>query len=244
LKRNGREFPRILAVSDIHSPVYLRLFREALQKVQGRDWCMLILAGDLIDRGRAEMLSPVVKFIDDFLNNIRLVAVFGNEEYDEVRDLLRRNYPRVIWLDDEYKVFDCEDASIAVVGTQGALDRLTSWQRRHRPFLRRVYDERPLKVRELVLKAKKEAEYVVLVSHYALSRKNLVGEDPRTWPELYSSKMERVVAETKPDVAVHGHAHNGSRFSMVGGVPVYNVALPLNKRIVELKLRTGLEAFF
>jgi Icc-related predicted phosphoesterase len=237
-------FPKLIATSDIHSPRYLQLFKESLQRLRNERWCLFILAGDLIDKGRVEMLSPVLKLIDDKFRDITLVAVFGNEEYNEVREKLRKSFSRILWLDDEYKVFDCGEASLAIVGTQGSLDRLTSWQRKHKPFLKNVYDERVRKVRELIIEAKKEADYVVLVSHYALSKKNLVGEDPRFWPEMYSSKMERVIAETKPDVAIHGHAHNGSRFSMVAGVPVYNVALPLNRAIVEVKPRLGLEAFF
>ncbi len=236
--------PKILATSDIHSPVYLQLFREALQRVRKENWCAMILAGDLIERGKFQMLEPVIKFIKESLNDLKLIAVFGNEEYEEVREKLRNLYQEVRWLDDEYIIIDCNSTKLAVIGTQGSLDRLTSWQRRNRPFLKRIYEERPQKIRRLIIEAKKSADHVVLVSHYVVSKKNLLGENPRSWPEMYSSKMERVIAETKPDVAIHGHAHNGSKYSMIAGVPVYNVALPLNKKIVEIKFRRGLEAFF
>ena len=244
LNRKGSE-PKLLATSDIHSPVYLQLFRKALHNLkQNEKWCAIILAGDLVDKGRAEMFDPIVRFIRETLGETRIIAVFGNEEYEEIKERLRKSYNKIIWLDDEYTIINCDNTSIGVVGTQGALDRLTSWQRRNKPFLRKIYDERPIKIKKLILDLKDKVDYIVLVSHYVVSKRNLVGENPKMWPEMYSSKMERVVVETKPNVAIHGHAHNGSKFSMINGVPVYNVALPLNKKIVEIKFRHGLEAFF
>lgn len=241
----GAPVPKLLATSDIHSPIYLQLFRKALQNLKRKEsWCTIILAGDLVDKGKAEMFHPIIKFIDETLGDIKIVAVYGNEEYEEIRNKLRKLSKKVIWLDDEYTIIDCKETSVGIVGTQGALDRLTSWQRRNKPFLRKVYDNRPEIIKELVFLAKKEADYTVLVSHYVISKRNLIGENPRMWPEMYSSKMEKIVIDTKPNVAIHGHAHNGSKFSMISGVPIYNVALPLNKKIVKIKFRRGLEAFF
>ena len=173
-----------------------------------------------------------------------MAAVPGNEDYEEVMGEIRRATPGFAWLEDEYRVFDCPWGSVAVVGTRGALDRLTRWQRRHRPWLARVYRERPAVVARLIDEARREADRVVLLSHYGLARATLRGEDPRIWPELYSSRMERVVAEKRPDAAVHGHAHNGTPRASVARVPVYNVALPLNRAIVKVALRPpGLDAF-
>jgi len=237
--------PKLLATSDIHSPVYLQLFRKALQNLKRNEkWCAMILAGDLVDKGKAEMFDPVIKFIYETLGETKIVAVFGNEEYEEIRDRLCKSYSKIIWLNDDSTIINCNSTSIGIVGTQGALDRLTSWQRRNKPFLRKIYDERPIKIKKLILDLKDKVDYVVLVSHYVISKRNLIGENPKMWAEMYSSKMERVIIETKPNAAIHGHAHNGSKFSMINGVPVYNVALPLNKKIVEIKFRRGLEAFF
>ena len=55
--------------------------------------------------------------------------------------------------------------------------------------------------------------------------------------------MEAVIKRRAPDVVIHGHAHNGRRTASVGGVPVYNVALPLWRSLVEIRLEPrGLEA--
>jgi len=238
---------RVLATADIHSPRYLATFKSALAKLGGpaNQWCALLLAGDLIDRGRIEMLSPVIKFVKDSLGNIEVIAVFGNEEYEEVRGKLRKLYPNIVWLEDEAYYLSCGRKKVAIVGTTGALDRPTSWQRKHKPFLEKVYRERPRVIERLIREAKSKSDYVVLLSHYVVAKGNLKGEDPRAWPEMYSKLMEEVVARGRPDVVVHGHAHKGSRFTLVSGVPVYNVALPLRNSIVEIELRArGLDAFF
>ncbi|MCE4621425.1 MAG: metallophosphoesterase [Desulfurococcales archaeon] len=241
-----RDGTGILAVSDVHSPRYLSLFVDAVNKASasGADYCLLIFAGDMILRGREEMLEPVLRTVNERMPGVRVVAVFGNEEYEDIRDSLRRRYKEITWLDDEYTVVECRGESYAIVGTTGALDRPTTWQRRHKPYLQRVYSERPGVIARLLKEAKSNAEKVILVSHYVLAKANLKGENPIAWPEMYSSAMERVVAETKPDAAIHGHAHNGSKFTLVAGVPVYNVSIPLRKSLTEIKFRRGLDAFF
>ncbi|MEB2836412.1 MAG: metallophosphoesterase [Desulfurococcales archaeon] len=236
----------LYATADIHAPRYYALFREALARLsrEAGEVCALILAGDIVDSGKASMLEPVLRAIDSELGAVKVVAVFGNEEYEEVRDTLKRiSAGRVEWLDDSVTYVECNGERVGIVGTSGALDRPTRWQRRHKPHLARLYAERPRIVEGLLSEAKRNADRVVLVSHYGLSRATLRGEDPRFWPEMYSSALEDVVRRLRPDAAVHGHAHNGTPYALVGGVPVYNVALPLNRRIVEVKWRRGLEAF-
>ncbi len=231
------------AFADVHSPVYLGLLREALSSSR-LEPCLVLVAGDLVERGRAAAAEPVARLVGERWPGARVVAVPGNEDYEEVMDEIRRRTPGFTWLEDEYTVVDCPGGEpVAVVGTRGALDRLTRWQRRHRPWLERVYRERPSIIARLIDEARREAGRVVLLSHYGLARATLRGEDPRVWPELYSSRMERVVAEKRPDAAVHGHAHRGTPRAVVAGVPVYNVALPLNRAIVEVRFRAALDSF-
>jgi len=234
------EAPPIRATSDVHSPRYLGLFKAALEADEPRCARLILLAGDMVDRGSVEALAPVLELINGRYPGVPVAAVFGNEEYHDREELFRRRYPTVAWLDDEYRVFDVEGASVAVVGTRGALARPTRWQRRNMPWLARVYRERPRLVAELIRRARSEADKVILLSHYALARATIEGEPPSIWPELYSPEMERVIAREKPDAAVHGHAHRGKPQASVAGVPVYNVALPLNKRIVAVRPRRGL----
>ena len=230
----------VYGVSDIHSPRYLGLYRSALAGVD--DLKILILAGDIIDKGRHQWLKPVIEAVLSRFPRARLIGVYGNEEYEEARSSLYR-YPGVEWLDDSYTVVDKGSCRLAVVGTTGALDRLTRWQRRHKPELAEVYRRRPRVLAGLISEARSVADAVVLVSHYALSSATIVGEPRRVWPELYSRSMERLLAEARPDAAVHGHAHRGRPYALVGGVPVYNVALPLTRRLTRIVGRMGLDSF-
>jgi len=233
--------PGLLATSDVHSPEYLQDFVASLSKVKGRP-CLFLFAGDVIDRGRAEAARPVFEAAERLGG--RLVATFGNEEYQEVWGRMRTLYPQVDWLVDEYRVYDCGGVSVAVVGTPGSLDRPTKWQAKNVPGVEKIYEERVERVGELLRRARSEAQFVVLLSHYAVAKANLKGEDPRAYPYLYSSKMEKVVRELRPTIVVHGHAHNGQTYSVVNGVPVYNVAFPLNRAPVWLRRAVvGLEQF-
>jgi len=234
------EAPPFRATSDVHSPRYLQLLREAIEADNACGARLVLLAGDMVDRGSVEALAPALGLLRRRYPGARIVAVFGNEEYHDREAAFRHRYPEVAWLDDEYSVFDVGGESVAVVGTRGALARPTRWQRRHMPWLERVYRERPRVVAELIRRARREADKVILLSHYALARATIQGEPLSIWPELYSPDMEKVVAREKPDAAVHGHAHRGTPHATVAGVPVYNVALPLNKRIVVVEPRRSL----
>ncbi|RLG46131.1 MAG: metallophosphoesterase, partial [Thermoproteota archaeon] len=93
------------------------------------------------------------------------------------------------------------------------------------------------------LLSSRRARYTVLVTHYAPTFLTLVGEDRRIWSRLGHPRLEAVIKRRAPDVVIHGHAHNGRRTASVGGVPVYNVALPLWRSLVEIRLEPrGLEA--
>ncbi len=235
--------PIIYATSDIHSPRYLGIFRHAVSLADKRA-CIVVLAGDLIDKGRVAFLDPVVKAVQSTFRDAVVLGVFGNEEYHEVRSVIKDRYPDIMWLEDSYVKVKCNEDSIAVIGTTGALDRPTRWQRRNMPWLENVYKERPRRIAELIKEARSSSRRVILASHYALTRATLKGENPRIWPELYSTAMEKVIKAEKPDAAIHGHAHNGVRMALVDGVPVFNVALPLNRQLVEVKFRRGITSFF
>jgi len=233
----------VYAVSDIHSPRFLPLFKQAVSGAPPKPPCFIILAGDIVDKGNIDMVKPVVESIKAKWGNVGIIAVFGNEEYHSVRSSLVERYDTVTWVDDRVEFYKCNELKVAIVGTQGSLDRLTRWQSKHMPWLLEEYRRRPQLIRELVRDSKAKADVVILVSHYALASGNLKGEDPRIWPEMYSKLMERVVAEAKPDIAIHGHAHLGRSYTAVNGVPVYNVALPAVKSITIINLKRGLIGF-
>ncbi len=225
----------ILASSDIHSPLYLSLFRKSLDNINS-DSCIFILAGDIVDKGVVAAAEPVFRSIRQ-KNNFRIISVFGNEEYIDREGEFKRKYSDIVWLNDDYVIVELNEKSVAIIGTRGALGRLTKWQRRHMPWLEEVYNKRPEVIRDLISKAKKEADIVIVVSHYALTHFTIIGEPRHIWPEVYSPRMEKVILEEKPHIVVHGHAHSGRPFANIKGIRIYNVALPLNKRIIPIYIK-------
>jgi Icc-related predicted phosphoesterase len=68
--------------------------------------------------------------------------------------------------------------------------------------------------------------------HYAPVRDTVDGEPLEIYPFLGSSRLEEPLNRYAASVVFHGHAHRGQpEGKTAGGVPVYNVALPLLQRL-------------
>ena len=68
--------------------------------------------------------------------------------------------------------------------------------------------------------------------HYAPIRGTVEGEPPEIFPFLGCSRLEEPLNRYPVTAVFHGHAHRGSPEGRTGGgVPVYNVALPLMRQI-------------
>ena len=68
----------------------------------------------------------------------------------------------------------------------------------------------------------------VCVLHYAPIFETVVGEPEVIWPWLGSSRLLQPIDTIGCDVVFHGHAHHGTiEGATPGGIPVFNVALPL-----------------
>ncbi len=205
---------------------------------------MFLLAGDLVNRGNVDAIEPLTEQLKEL--ECPIFAVFGNEEYDTIKDELRKRTKDVItFLDDEMKVMSLNGERVAIVGTRGVLDQPTFWQSRYVKGIRNRYTQRVGILSTLLAKASSEAEHTILLSHYAPTFKTLSGEMRRALPQMGSRRVERLVNKHNPTMAIHGHAHQGLTQGLVGKTPVFNVALPLRKRIVliDFPIPRGLENF-
>jgi hypothetical protein len=66
--------------------------------------------------------------------------------------------------------------------------------------------------------------------HYAPIEETLDGEPIGIRTFLGSSRLAIPIAEYRPDIVLHGHAHAGAFQGAVGDVPVYNVAVHVTGR--------------
>ena len=68
----------------------------------------------------------------------------------------------------------------------------------------------------------------IAVLHYSPIRGTVEGEPPEIFPFLGCSRLEEPLNRYPVTAVFHGHAHHGSPEGRTGGgVPVYNVSLPL-----------------
>jgi Icc-related predicted phosphoesterase len=101
--------------------------------------------------------------------------------------------------------------------------------------IRDLYTKRVRKLDKLLAKAKVQTPQTILLTHYTPTFKTLKGETQRAYAQMGSKRVEELLIKHEPMLAIHGHAHRGVRKVMVNNVPVFNVALPLNRTIVQVK---------
>jgi Icc-related predicted phosphoesterase len=233
------------AMGDAHGGRYLR--QEGLtEQLDGLD--LLLLAGDITDANDLQAYGRVLDAVRK-RSAVPIVAVFGNDEYEQDRTAYRSTYD-ITFLDDERVDLTIEGKIVRIVGTTGSLDRPTWWQRTHRPGIWEAYQERVRKVSSLLVRD--GCDVLILLSHYAPTYLTLQGEKERAFPEMGSRAMEAVVLERAPDLVIHAHAHSGSPsavlvrgqrslddFARRVAVPVLNVSLPLNRKVVRLEVNAG-----
>jgi Icc-related predicted phosphoesterase len=234
----------IAATSDIHSPMYYQNFVRSLDFFQSKP-DLFLLAGDIVDRGNIEEYR---KILNAFFGKINcpIVACFGNSEFGkETTDKIKEKYKEIIFLEDEAVEIKVGDKKVGIVGSKGSLDRPTYWQSKNLIGIEEEYARRIEKVKKLILELK--SDFKIFLTHYAPTYKILEGENINAYPELGSQEMEKALLEARPNLVICGHAHKGRKQAWIDSIPVFNVGIMLNGRIVlidtEKDLKYGLEKF-
>jgi Icc-related predicted phosphoesterase len=223
---------RVAAVGDLHcrrsSPgSFQTLFSRIAESAD-----VLALCGDLTDRGLADEARILAKELQTV--KIPKLAVLGNHDFEsdaakEVTDILG---------EAQVTVLDGTAVEIAGIGFAGAKgfaggfgDRaLQGWgEVATKIFVREAVDE-TLKLESALARLRTPGRFVLL--HYAPVLDTVDGEPREIYPFLGSSRLEEPINRYAASVVFHGHAHHGQpEGKTAGGVPVYNVALPLLQRL-------------
>ena len=221
-------------------------FLEMIKKTKKPD--LFLLAGDIYEYRSPEIYGLIIDFLKLAGWECPIVAIFGNREFDEDKDEIRKVCKkRITFLEEQSIELKIKNKSIGIVGSEGSLDIPTWWQYKNIPGIKKGYEERREKVRGLLKNLKSDIK--ILLTHYAPTYKTLKGEDNRIYGGLGSKKYEEVLLGTKTTFAVHGHAEYGIPFAFVGSIPVFNVAFNANRKIVEIdpdnlpKSKEGLARF-
>lgn len=228
---------KIQAVADVHSPRYMTEFKQSLNSLQPPD--LFLFAGDMVSRGKADEYNLILDSIHThFGYDFPIIGCFGNEEYNEVRkEIIGLVGDRMQFLDEKSVVIESNGLQVGIVGTQGSLDKATSWQRRNIPSIKGVFERRAKRAASLLKKLHDKVDRRILLMHYSPCLETCEGEDMRAFSWLGSRKFYQVIMEQCPDLVIHGHVHNSvNHKAMIGSTLVHNVALPAVRTITALSV--------
>jgi Icc-related predicted phosphoesterase len=222
---------KIAAAGDVHASEATRShIAESFAAIE-QDVDLVLLAGDLTAHGEPHEARVLADACHDL--RIPVCAVLGNHDLhggrgDEVATILRGAGLHV--LGRNTAVFD----DVGVVGTKGFVGGFTGSQLPDfgEPLLRRVYAETSEEV-EAIRRGLQEVAHCpirIVLLHYSPTSDTLHGEPEGIWTFLGSDRLATPIAEYRPDVVLHGHAHAGSFEGAIGTVPVYNVAVHVTGR--------------
>lgn len=223
---------RLAAVGDFHCGAedvgaYRDLFAEANACAD-----VLVLTGDLTRRGQPSEFKVVVGELADV--KIPIVGVLGNHDYEagEAAEGMAQLRARGVHLlhGDSFQLSD-RVGFAGVKGYMGGFGRgtLTAFGE---PETKAFVGTALAEVQALELALRKLVTPVrVVVLHYAPVVGTVMGEPPVIQPFLGTDRLTDPLDRYGATVAFHGHAHSGTlRGATPGGVPVFNVALPLLRR--------------
>ncbi len=233
----------IAATSDLHFPKYYDEFIVALDKLEIKP-DLFLLAGDVVHRGDEAEYDKLYNMLFGKIN-CPIIAVFGNNEFQEIRDKVKNKYKEIKFLDDSSAVVEFGNFVVGIFGSTGSLENPTPWQRANVPNIERTYQYR-LQLAEQQLHRMMNANFRILLLHYAPTYRTLEGENPRFYSSMGNQAFENVLNREKPNLVIHGHSHRGLKQAWVDTVPVFNVAFPVNHEIVVIdtdKLKPGLAKF-
>ncbi len=224
---------RIGAVADVHCTRMSRGKLQPLFRAMAERSDIILLGGDLTDYGLPEEAEILVEELDQALD-APILAVLGNhdfqsEQQEEVKRILTAAGVRI--LDGDALEFEGVGFT-GVKGFIGGFDArmLQAWGE---PTIKNLVHEATQEAMKLEagLARLPHGPRVVLL-HYSPIRATVRGEPAEIFPFLGSSCLEVALHRTPVAAVFHGHAHHGSPEGRTrDGVPVYNVALPLLKRV-------------
>jgi Icc-related predicted phosphoesterase len=228
---------RVAAVSDVHygkgsQGALLPLFTQVAEHAD-----VLVICGDLTDYGLPEEARLLAKDLASV--RVPTLCVLGNHDYEsgqqaEVSKILTD--AGVIMLDGEaHEVMGVGFAGAK--GFAGGFGRgvLGAWgETIIKQFVHEAVEE-TLKL-ESALSRLRTPQRIALL-HYAPIRATVEGEPLEIFPYLGCSRLEEPLGRFPVTAVFHGHAHNGApEGRTAGGIPVYNVAMPLLRKLQPDKL--------
>lgn len=224
---------RIAAVGDLHCGADCEGDLQSLFASAAEHADVLLLLGDLTKYGRPEEARALARELSAAAK-LPKIAVLGNHDYEsdmegEICSILK---------DADVRLLDgttTEIRGVAFTGVKGFCGgfgrrSLEPWgEAAIKNFVREGVEE-SLKLESALARLRNERKVVLL--HYAPIYQTIVGEPEQIAPFLGSTRLEEPLDRYRVSVVFHGHAHHGSPEGKTKtGIPVFNVAMPLLKRL-------------
>jgi Icc-related predicted phosphoesterase len=230
---------RLAAVADLHCRQDQHgRFRELVKMVNGEAEG-LVVAGDLTDHGTLEEASTLAEALSEL--RVPCAAVLGNHDFEGgvVKEIVRvLSEAKVQVLDGDHAVFDKRLGIAGVKGFAGGFEHCmlqAFGEPAVKAFVQEAVNE-ALKL-EAALAQLDYARKIVLM-HYAPVLATTEGERVEIRPFLGTTRLVAPCDAFGADAIFHGHAHHGQPEARTPrGIPVYNVAMPVLKRVYDRKFR-------
>lgn len=227
---------RVAAAGDLHCREdHHGRFKDWVDQLN-READLVLLCGDLTDRGWPKEAATLASELSRL--TIPCVAVFGNHDHEGgeprvVADALAGVGVSV--LDGGHWRYQGKD-ELGVAGVKGFAGGFgnATLQAFGEPLVKAFVEgavEEAMKL-EAALQALEGVKHKLVITHYAPVQQTVVGEMVEIHPFLGTSRLALPVDHLGAQMVFHGHAHQGSPQGRTpGGVPVYNVAMPLISRL-------------
>ncbi len=193
-----------------------------------READVLVIGGDLTDLGQPQQAQVLIEVLDEC--RVPVVAILGNHDYESGgADALSQLFVEagVYLLDHSSVVID----GVGFSGVKGFCGGFkgTAANAFGEDLFKAWVDEGILEAKALESELRElETERRVAVLHYSPIRATVEGEPPEIHAFLGTSHLAHALDGGGATLAFHGHAHHGSfRGKTPGGVPVFNVSVPV-----------------
>jgi Icc-related predicted phosphoesterase len=226
---------RIAAAGDLHADQRTRSRVEDSFGHVADAADVVLLAGDLTAHGEPDEMEVVASAAADV--DLPVYAVLGNHDYhanrvDEITAMLEA--AGVVVLERSWARAAIADTTLGIAGTKGFVGGFpgSTLPDFGEPLLRQVYAEAGKDVAALdrALAEIADCPLRVALLHYSPTMSTLVGEPESIWTYLGTNRLDGPIQKHRPDLVLHGHAHDGTFAGSVGPVPVYNVAVHVMRR--------------
>ncbi len=230
---------RLAAVADLHCRADQHgRFRELVRAVNGEAEG-LVLPGDLTDHGtiaEAQTLAEALALL-----RVPCAAVLGNHDFEgnQVHEIVRiLGEVKVEILDGDHAVFDKRLGVAGVKGFGGGFEK-GMLQAFGEPIVKAFVQEavnEGLKLEAAL--GQLDVPKKIVIMHYAPIVATTDGEDPEIRAYLGTTRLSTPCDSFGALAIFHGHAHHGVPDGLTPKkIPVYNVAMPLLRRVFDRRFR-------